>query len=257
VTSPIPIELTPNKKFDVNITFKPTDIITYNTTLSISSNDIATPLQNIMLIGVGASPNMILSQRVDFGKVMSGDSKERGFKISNYGNTTLTITAINITGSNANEFSINKTFPYNIMEAQSDSVSVWFNPNVVGVKDAKIIVTSNDKNAINEIPIIAEATEVISVDNITVLPSSYSLEQNYPNPFNPSTKIKYSIKDAGFVSIQVFDIFGREVTKLINLFQPSGNYEITFDAVNLTSGIYYYKLNINNFTETKKMLLIK
>ena len=98
---------------------------------------------------------------------------------------------------------------------------------------------------------------VISVDKPDELLNGYSLEQNYPNPFNPSTKIKYTIKESGFVTIHLFDIFGREVRKLVNTFQPIGNYEITFDAKDLTSGVYYYKININEFTATKKMLLMK
>jgi protocatechuate 3,4-dioxygenase beta subunit len=101
------------------------------------------------------------------------------------------------------------------------------------------------------------STALLYVDDPDELPSGYSLEQNYPNPFNPSTKIKYTVKESGFVTINLFDVFGREVRKLVNAVQPSGNYEITFDAKGLTSGVYYYKININEFTATKKMLLMK
>jgi hypothetical protein len=101
------------------------------------------------------------------------------------------------------------------------------------------------------------ATTVMSVDKPDELPSGYSLEQNYPNPFNPSTKIKYTVKESGLVTINLFDVFGREIRKLVNTVQPSGNYEITFDAKDLTSGVYYYKININEFIATKKMLLMK
>ena len=101
------------------------------------------------------------------------------------------------------------------------------------------------------------AYSTTSVDNSTELPTSYSLAQNYPNPFNPSTKIKYAIKESGFVTIKLFDIFGREVTKLVNTYQSSGSYEISFDGTNLTSGVYYYNININDFSATKKMLILK
>lgn len=91
------------------------------------------------------------------------------------------------------------------------------------------------------------------------LPSDFELYQNYPNPFNPATKIKYSIP-AGkqhSVSLQVFDILGREITKLVNENKPGGAYEIEFDASVLPSGIYFYQLISNNFIQTKKMVLLK
>jgi hypothetical protein len=118
---------------------------------------------------------------------------------------------------------------------------------------ASITITSLNSN---EIPIFT-AKAIMSVNKPDELPSGYKLEQNYPNPFNPSTKIKYAVKESGFVTINLFDVFGREVRKLVNTVQPSGNYEIIFDAMGLTSGVYYYKININEFTATKKMLLMK
>jgi photosystem II stability/assembly factor-like uncharacterized protein len=93
-------------------------------------------------------------------------------------------------------------------------------------------------------------------------PQSFSLEQNYPNPFNPSTKIKYSVApnatgQMSSVVLKVYDAIGNEVATLVNENKPAGNYEITFDASNLSSGIYLYKLQAGSFVETKKMLMIK
>ncbi len=94
--------------------------------------------------------------------------------------------------------------------------------------------------------------------------SSYSLSQNYPNPFNPSTKIKYEIpappnlpKGEVLVQLKVYDILGREVKTLVNEQKQSGAYEVEFDASRLSSGIYFYKLSASNFTETKKLVLLK
>jgi hypothetical protein len=86
---------------------------------------------------------------------------------------------------------------------------------------------------------------------------SYSLSQNYPNPFNPTTTISYSIKENDLVQLKVYDILGREVAVLVNEDQKSGSYQITFNASNLPSGIYFYKLTSGNFTETKKLILLK
>ncbi len=89
------------------------------------------------------------------------------------------------------------------------------------------------------------------------LPSKYNLAQNYPNPFNPSTKIKYSLPNNGFVTLKVYDILGEEVATLVEQKQIAGNYEINFDASNFTSGIYFYRIRTSNFSQVRKMILLK
>lgn len=99
--------------------------------------------------------------------------------------------------------------------------------------------------------------------NTNTLPVDYTLNQNYPNPFNPTTNIKFSIKENSFVKLNVFDLQGRTVAEVVNDRRDGGNYNIIFDAnkFNLSSGTYFYKLevdnNSNDFSETKKMLLVK
>jgi len=103
-----------------------------------------------------------------------------------------------------------------------------------------------------------EATTLpVSVDEEKTLPQKYFLAQNYPNPFNPSTKIKFGLKDAGVVSLKVYDILGNEVATLINEFRAAGVYEVNFNSTHLSSGIYIYKLIANRFVETRKMILEK
>lgn len=89
------------------------------------------------------------------------------------------------------------------------------------------------------------------------IPLVYSLEQNYPNPFNPSTTIKYSLSEDGFVKLSVYNLLGEEVTTLVNNEQKAGRYEVNFDASKLASGIYMYRLESNNFLSIKKMILLK
>jgi Secretion system C-terminal sorting domain/Beta-propeller repeat len=89
------------------------------------------------------------------------------------------------------------------------------------------------------------------------LPSQYFLSQNYPNPFNPNTKIKFSIPESGNVKFEIFDVLGRKVKELINQYLSIGSYIVNFDASNLSSGIYYYRLSINNFIQMKKAVLLK
>jgi alpha-tubulin suppressor-like RCC1 family protein len=85
----------------------------------------------------------------------------------------------------------------------------------------------------------------------------YSLEQNYPNPFNPSTTIKYSIAEEGNVILAVYDLLGREVAVLVNDFQRTGSYEVKFDAGDLSSGVYVYRLETVGYTSSKKLVLLK
>jgi len=92
-----------------------------------------------------------------------------------------------------------------------------------------------------------------------VIPEKFLLEQNYPNPFNPNTKINFSLPSNSAVSLQIYDIEGREVAELINDRRDAGKYEINFDAAKygLSSGMYFYTLSSDRFSETKKMILVK
>jgi plastocyanin len=96
-----------------------------------------------------------------------------------------------------------------------------------------------------------------SVSSNNIVTSKFELEQNYPNPFNPSTNIKYSVLETGKVRLAVYNIIGEEVALLVNGILDAGFYEVTFSAINLPSGIYFSKLEANNFTQTRKMILLK
>ena len=89
------------------------------------------------------------------------------------------------------------------------------------------------------------------------IPNGYTLHQNYPNPFNPVTKINYELPITNYVKLAVYDILGREVVVLINRKQSAGKHEIEWNASNYTSGTYFYKLTAGDYTETKKMMLVK
>jgi hypothetical protein len=111
---------------------------------------------------------------------------------------------------------------------------------------------------------LPSATDIRSMENSKM---TFQLMQNYPNPFNPSTIIKYSIPSArsplqggargGLVTLKVYDMLGREVATLVNENQKAGNYKVKFNGSNLPSGLYFYRIISNNFTATKKMLLMK
>lgn len=111
-----------------------------------------------------------------------------------------------------------------------------------------------------------DTSEVITaLEEQNNLPHEFNLFQNYPNPFNPTTNIRYAIppviasgtKQSQFVSLKVYDILGIEIATLVNENRPAGNYEVNFDASDLTSGIYFCRLQTNKFSSTKKMLMVK
>jgi autotransporter-associated beta strand protein len=90
-----------------------------------------------------------------------------------------------------------------------------------------------------------------------VTPEVFALDQNFPNPFNPATVIRYQLPAAGYVSLKVYDMLGREVATLVNEQKPAGSYHVAFDAHLLPSGVYFYSLQSKSFKETKEMVLIK
>jgi hypothetical protein len=94
-------------------------------------------------------------------------------------------------------------------------------------------------------------------NNGNIIAENYQLSQNYPNPFNPTTKIDFSIPRSGFVTIKVYDILGKEIKSLVSQNMNSGSYSITFDASKLSSGTYFYRLDVNGFSEIKKMTILK
>ena len=89
------------------------------------------------------------------------------------------------------------------------------------------------------------------------IPTEYSLSQNYPNPFNPTTKIKFALPKSGLTKIVIYDLLGRAVRTLIDKEIEAGYHEITLDATDLTSGIYFYRVQSGDFIQTKKMILLK
>jgi hypothetical protein len=89
------------------------------------------------------------------------------------------------------------------------------------------------------------------------VPETYALGQNYPNPFNPATRIQFSLPSSQFVTLKVYNVLGQEVQTLVNDVQAAGEYSVWFDASRLTSGVYFYRLQAGQFSQTKKMLLLK
>jgi len=127
---------------------------------------------------------------------------------------------------------------------------------------AVVEVVASDTSAPNSGTILTDgvtwsSTNTSGVKDGNQIPTQYSLSQNYPNPFNPSTTINFSVLSSGFVTLKVFDVLGNEIVTLVNEEKSAGVYNVDFNAANLPSGTYFYKLNAGAFIESKKMILIK
>jgi hypothetical protein len=158
-----------------------------------------------------------------------------------------------------NEYCYDLESGWVMLAAQPDSgLSVTVEASVSW--DLDIGITNWDQNKGNFL--FYNTTNPVYVSEEETLPEDFVLYQNYPNPFNPSTKIKFSIPAVGIqhavsVQLKVYDIIGNELTTLVNGEKPAGEYEVKFNAKNLSSGIYFYQLRTGKFIQTKKMLLIK
>ena len=144
-----------------------------------------------------------------------------------------------------------------VCKVNNDGISAWtitmpgsYANDIVLGSDNNVYVVGGNTAKINQVG-------VTSLHDDKLTPEGFILAQNYPNPFNPSTTISFSIPSAGFTSLKVYDILGNEVASLVNEEKPAGNYEVRLNASSLTSGTYFYRLNVGNFSEMKKMILMK
>lgn len=120
------------------------------------------------------------------------------------------------------------------------------------------ITVDYGSNASQNVDLILKDDTISGVENShNNVATEYALEQNYPNPFNPSTTIAFTIPMAEQVSLKVYNVLGQEVATLINDFKEAGSYQVSFDASQLTSGVYFYSISAGNFTQIRKMMLLK
>jgi N,N-dimethylformamidase beta subunit-like, C-terminal/Putative Ig domain/Secretion system C-terminal sorting domain len=134
-------------------------------------------------------------------------------------------------------------------------------PSIEGDTVVAIQVANKHGNLDTQSFTLHVSGSVTDVKGNSEIPATYSLSQNYPNPFNPSTIIRFEIPRAGFVTLKIYDILGRLVATLINEEKPAGTYNVKFGATSinkgLSSGIYFYRINAGNFTQTKKLVFLK
>ncbi len=147
-------------------------------------------------------------------------------------------------GSNISFIDINGSY----MDSSTDLLDDAYHPNSLGFEH----IADGWYDAIMKI-----VTDVKEKKKSNEVPEKFGLEQNYPNPFNPSTAITYSIQEISNVKLEIFDTLGRKLKTLVDAEKSAGSYSILFNADNMSSGIYFYRLTAGNFTQSKQMLLVK
>jgi hypothetical protein len=151
-----------------------------------------------------------------------------------------------------------------------NSFITFYTDSVTGNKGGVVILSNSGNTANFNNPAYIEALSMdilkylhLSYNSIGIepinnnIPVNYSLEQNYPNPFNPVTKISFNIPSTSMTKLSVFDVTGKEISVLVNNELKAGTYNISFNAGNLPSGAYFYKIKSGEFIDSKKMILIK
>ncbi len=192
---------------------------------------------------------------LNFGTVELNNIESKNVKVSNNSNKVLTINDI----YNSNHvFKMTNELPVTLNPNSQTELNVVFQPN--SVKDYYDTLRINSKSdtglVSTRVILVGSGTNVTSVNQENIV-TKYSLLQNYPNPFNPSTKIDYSLATESEVNLTIYNLLGERIKTLLNKTQSEGKHSVTFNAKNLESGVYFYKLKAGNFVCIKKMILLK
>lgn len=188
-------------------------------------------------------PDIRVYNKIEFSKnPFVGETGYAHMSLSNHGLDTLIITDIH---SSNPDFQVSRT-SIEVAPNWGYSINLFFSPKNPG-KDSTII--SINSNALQG--------NISIVVNGEAVPVDYKLEQNYPNPFNPTTRINYTIEKTEQVRLEIFNALGEKVQTLVDEIQSGGSKFVSFNASNLSAGVYYYRLIAGDFVNTKKMLLIK
>jgi Secretion system C-terminal sorting domain len=203
-------------------------------------------------------PNFIFPDTtIAFGVVNEDDPVGTAtFDIQNTSTTDGIISSIDIPTEHAGVISITNSFPLTIDGNSTETITVTWNPTQLGDLATTLTVNHNGTPDGAEQIITVTGSYVSGVEENT-LPDQYFLAQNHPNPFNPETSITFGLKEAGYVTLKVFNTNGQEVATLAQGNRARGEYVISFNGHNLASGIYFYVLEANNFRSLKKMLLVR
>jgi len=200
--------------------------------------------------------NLLLTNpdSVAFDSVLVGDSVVTTVNLLNNSSQDDLITITDFFHKDSS-FKIQYELPFVLPAQGSEQFEVMFKPPTAGFYiDTLHIRSDTDTRRIAQILVLSGTADTVSENEIVY---SFKLEQNYPNPCNATTTIIYEIAKLNFITLRIYDVLGNEISTLVNEEKPSGTYEVEFDASLLPSGIYFYRIQTEEFLKTKKMVLLK
>ena len=248
------MNILPGAAFIDTISFAPTTLGAQGAGFIIKSSSPTSPdVLTVSGICFGIPAVQFNAKTISFGKVGTGQHKDTTVTITNTGTDTVKIS--NIVSSDS--LFIPRPADICIAPGQSSRDTLRFSPSLLGTDSAWIIILSNVHSVPDSIKVSGIADIGTKVDHGTELPKSFALSQNYPNPFNPSTTIAFALPSRSFATLKVYDMLGREVAILVSEDLAAGTYTRQWNAANLSSGIYFYRLIAGSFTQTKKLILLK
>jgi len=238
----------------------------YSTTVNVTSNGgnesgtVIVKIIGVPKLSISPNPFEFNLGEVTFPEGVNEKSIEELFTITNSGSGTLE------GGIQINEELDDGSLVIAVVEPDNNFTLA---KNVSKDFKIKLTIKRPDENPIPKYQLRIETNSndisksgILKIDKITdvksiEVPITFSLTQNYPNPFNPSTTIRYAIPENSPVQLKVYDVLGVEVSILVNETQNAGYYNVSFNAANLSNGIYFYKIQAGNFLDVKKMILLK
>lgn len=156
------------------------------------------------------------------------------------------------------KFSVNTNLWEQVSQGSTIPGARWGHSGIYIPQQDRMIIFGGEGDSLYKDTWQFTNVSVIGIQQISgSVPRNFSLEQSYPNPFNPGTKIRYQIPDNTFVSLKIYNANGKMIETIVNQIQNAGTYEADFDGSNLASGVYFYRLEAEGFTQTRKMILIK
>ncbi|GEM_PF-2788495 len=256
-----PLTIGPSVSKNISVSFSPRNEGTHSATLTIKHNDAGTGPVDVLLTGFAVRPGELQASvvSIDFGPHKDRDPEvQRSFVITNSGSETLAITSQVIVGKDSGYFRLLRSLPSSIGGGERDTLLVAFLPHSpTGIKNAVLrIEYSGTNTGAIDIALRGEIiTDPTSADNAK--PVFFELRQNYPNPFRLKTTITFNVPQSTTTRLTIHDVFGRLVSTLIDEHMSAGEHSIRFQARGLAPGVYFYTLQAEGFSVTRKLLLTR
>ncbi len=246
----------------LEVEFKPLSYGDYTDTLYVYNNTAAS-LIKIPLLGGSPFPDIVTnSLSIDFGIVQNATTAEQSVKFYNNSVNSLTIDSVYFQTAHFSTANVN--FPTVVEKNDTLNVTLIFSPDSSGMYSDTLFVSNNSSIPLYKLFLKGEKTSVNGLSAVnSEIPNNFELAQNYPNPFNPITYIKYGIPKTSYVRISVYNLLGQEVSTLVDGIKSPGYFEVIWNPIKFSSGIYLYSIfsrtldGSKDFYNVKKMVLLK